>query len=320
MLWAWIINKTPVSKVGISDIKEFLRFCASPPESWVGRSAMRRFKRNSDGYYIINRRWRPFSTAAENSVAKAKALKSIRSVCTQFFHYLEKRQLAVTNPARHIEESFIDSLTERSVSLIGRLERTHLNYLLKAAEKMCEHDSAHERSLFILAMIIFMLVPVRLISGSKSWRPSLRNFQEKNTILTYCAIDAERVFCLQAPEVFSRYFERYLKARAIAKSDRASADLAVFTTLGGRPGITSRQVRNVIKDISQTAVSMMTQDGMTEQDTTLVAAARLDTIRAAAIMVSLQDFGFDNTRSRLGYESLNALQNRCASTSKITSI
>ncbi|KTB87831.1 hypothetical protein AO070_04245 [Pseudomonas syringae pv. syringae PD2766] len=76
----------------------------------------------------------------------------------------------------------------------------------------------------------------------------------------------------------------------------------------------------MIKDISQTAVSMMTQDGMTEQDTALVAAARLDTIRAAAIMVSLQDFGFDNTRSRLGYESLNALQNRCASTSKITSI
>ncbi|MEX6674399.1 hypothetical protein QWI18_00420 [Pseudomonas sp. W2Oct36] len=315
LLWAWIINKTPVSKVGIDDFKKFLRFCASPPENWVGRSAMRRFKRNSEGYYIINRRWRPFSNAVDNPVAKAKALRGIRSVCTQFFHYLEKRQLAIMNPARHIEESFIDSLTERSVSLIGRLERIHLDCLLKAAEKMCEHDGAHERSLFILAMIIFMLVPVRLISGSKSWRPTLGDFQE-NTVVIYSVVDAGRVFRLQAPDVFSRYFERYLRTRAIAISDRASPDLAVFTTLGGRPGITSRQVRNVIKDISQVAVSMMTQDGFTEQDIALVAAARLDTIRAAAIIVSLQDFGLDNTRSRLGYESLNALQKRCASASQ----
>lgn len=316
LLWTWIINETPISSVGINDFKKFLEFCAFPPDSWVGPSALRRFQRNCDGNNFVNKRWRPFSNAAPNQKTKAKALKGIRSVCTQFFQYLEKCQLANMNPARHVDESFIDSLTQRGVSLVGRLERAHLDYLLRAAERMCEQDIAHERSLFVLAMIIYLLVPVRLISGSRSWRPSFGDFQ-KNTMVMYSAVDAGRVFRLQAPTVFTPYFDRYLRARDIVAEDQTSSKHAVFTTWGGRPGITSRHVRNIIKDVAQAAVNMMIQDGCTEQDVRLVGAARLDTIRAAGIVVSIEDYGLEQTRSRLGYESLNALHKRCASASHV---
>ncbi|MFP3498933.1 hypothetical protein SB759_32480, partial [Pseudomonas sp. SIMBA_059] len=64
------------------------------------------------------------------------------------------------------------------------------------------------------------------------------------------------------------------------------------------------------RDVSYVAADLMARDGCDEILTKQVSEARMDSIRTASIMRSIDTYGFGQTRGRLAYETLNALHNR----------
>ncbi len=314
LLWSWIVNQCPLSKLSTEDLKNFFEFCVSPPPSWVSANPIRRFYIGGDGKIYINGRWRPFSNASKGSTSEPRSLAGIRSACIKLYYYLQGKNLVETNPVMPIDLSFIASISGKGISLVGRLDQVHLRYLLKAAENLCMNDVAHERSLFIIAMIIYLLVPARFLSGSKTWKPMLSNFTKgvEREELSYSVIDSGSAYKLIAPSEFKTYLKRYLNSREILFKSGKLPNSALFTTLSGRPGLTIRQLSNIVKEISVEAAHLMALDGFAQSTIDQMACARLDSIRTASIMHSIDTSGFWATRSRLGYESLNALHNRYA--------
>lgn len=309
LLWSWAERQQPLASLRVQDFKDFLRFCASPPDSWIAASPLRRFVSGDDGTRTMNDWWRPFSRASTSEVSGPRALTGIRSICIQVFDHLASMSLLEVNPASQVEASFINSIGGKGVSLVGRLERKHLEYLLRAAKYMCEHDSAHERSLFILAMTMYLLVPVRFMSGNKFWQPTLSSFH-KDSSWNYLVFDAGRSFKISAPAEFTPYLERYLNARDVPLSQGRMPDVALFTTVSGRPGLGVRQIGNIMKEVSFAAADLMARDGCDATFTKQISGARMDSIRTASIMSAIDTYGFGETRGRLAYETLNALHSR----------
>ncbi|MEJ5903367.1 hypothetical protein V7V80_01550 [Pseudomonas kermanshahensis] len=309
LLWSWVERQQPLSSLRVHDFKEFLRFCASPPDNWIAASPFRRFISGDDGKRLMNNWWRPFSSASTSEGAGPRALAGIKSICIQIFDYLAAKAILEVNPASQVETSFVNSIGGKGVSLVGRLETEHLEYLLRAARYMCEHDSAHERSLFILAMTIYLLVPVRFMSGNRFWQPTCSSFH-KDSSWNYLVFDSARSFKISAPAEFTPYLERYLNARDVSFIQGRLPDVALFTTVHGRPGLSVRQIGNIMRDVSCVAADLMARDGCDETLIKQVTEARMDSIRTASIMRSIDTYGFGQTRGRLAYETLNALHNR----------
>src|SRR5579883_806206 len=57
--WAWLIRKKSILELNRHDIEEYIQFCLSPPQSWIGTIRVPRFIQRGN-MRLANPKWRPF--------------------------------------------------------------------------------------------------------------------------------------------------------------------------------------------------------------------------------------------------------------------
>lgn len=306
LLWAWIMKEKPVEFIEKVEFREFLEFNSVPPVDWVGDVSRKRFFWVTEIGYVANPAWRPFSRPANDSGMRSKSMfELIVSYCASFYDLLIQKGVCQLNPARHYGKLPIQSLTVESRPIDRGLTAWHVDQILRVGATL--DCGRHERALFIVAMMRYLLMPLRSIVQSQRTIPSLNIFKHTACGVQYIVNGLRGVQRVTAPDKFVLFLERYRASRGLTMQTPEYEEESLLVSLKGRPGLTQRQIRNIVHELVEATIQQLECEGFDHKDTIPLKVSCMDSIRVASISGSLQEDGVYKTQEKLGTEIFSSI-------------
>ena len=138
--WLWQIHGGSLQDIRREHIEQFMDFCISPPNNWIGIKNVARFK-TRQGMRLANNEWRPFvckydkATGMQAAISayrpSQKAIQSSFAILSSFFNFLIQEEFISANPVALVRQKsrFIQFLFHYWVSLLGIFIPT-INFLI----------------------------------------------------------------------------------------------------------------------------------------------------------------------------------------------
>lgn len=186
--WAWLVQEKDIIELTLADLNAFINFCNAPPAHLIGKySASLIDQAKSDAEYIeANPNWRPFVNrdSAKRYQRAEASLKAQLSNLSFVFTYFEDVEYSFRNPAavalRRLTAGVKKDLRpDRSDVGHKGLSSLQLNYAFQAAEKLAEEEPAkHERTRFLLFLMVFCYPRVSEVSARPGYSPVMGDFEQ----------------------------------------------------------------------------------------------------------------------------------------------
>jgi len=187
--WSWNIANKSIIKLKREDIENYIKFCQSPPKSWIGIKTVPRFT-NKNGGRIQNPEWRPFvATICKTDIKKGKkpskddytlsqkSIKEIFVVLGSFYNYLINENLTDINPVLQIRQKSKFLRKQQGAPKIPRLSETQWKCLIEITQKLAdENPDRHQRTLFIIIAMYLMYLRISEFVSSDRWTPMMKHF------------------------------------------------------------------------------------------------------------------------------------------------
>jgi len=309
LLWAWIIKNKSVETLGYEEFREFIAFSSAPPSHWIGDVARHRFRWVEDVGYLANPAWRPFCKPIDDGGLRTQSMfELIVTYCASFYDFLINKRVCDINPARNFEKLTIRSLTIVSKPIDRGLTAWHVDEVLRVGTSLT--CGRHERALFVVAMMRYLLMPLRLIANSPNQIPSLSLFSNAEDGIHYLVEGLRGTQVVTAPAIFDTYLERYRLSRGLPRVPPACEMEPLLITAHGRAGLTQRQIRNIVNELVLVTIQEMEDKGCASDVTAPLKSACMDSIRIASIAESLVTNGVYNTQEKLGTEIFSSVLRR----------
>ncbi|MGZ0895841.1 hypothetical protein [Pseudomonas putida] len=309
LLWAWIIKIKSVETLGYEDFREFIAFSSAPPSHWVGDVARHRFRWVEEVGYLANPAWRPFCKPIDDEGLRTESMfELIVTYCASFYDFLINKRVCDKNPARNFEKLSIQSLTIVSRPIDRGLTAWHVDHILRVGASL--KCGRHERALFIVSMIRYLLMPLRLIANSPNKIPSLSLFSNAEDGIHYFVDGLRGTQVVTTPAIFSTFLERYRLSRGLPRMPPACEMEPLLVTAHGRAGLTQRQIRNIVNELVVVTIHEMDNEGCASEVIAPLKSACIDSIRMASIAESLIADGVYRTQEKLGTEIFSSVLRR----------
>lgn len=314
LLWSWIYKERSVVTLSPLDFDEFICFVRSPPASWVGASTRPRFKM-LNGKMRHNPAWRPMDVRSTRSGraddlsaagARSSCVGTIRfmvSVCNSFYRMLYEHGVTSGNPTL----SFNAKL--KRVSKIGAPSRAYLDsnqweWVIKVAEDTAKHDDSGVRELFILSATYHLLMHISDLSNDSGSQPLMSDFFSDELGCWWFSIDTTTPpRRMRVPADLLSVLTRYRKTRGLVPLPSPDEGEPLLETLGGRPGLGSRQIRNIVKKAFENAIESMREAGKPEDECLSLTLASHRWLRDAGAKAIAEDRVPSQLRRELGLTS-----------------
>ncbi len=187
--WCWQIKKITLTELKRDDIEQFIRFCQSPPLTWIALKKMPRFI-ETEGRRVPNPSWRPFVVTVTKSARKRGdttsisqfslsqgAVQEIFAILSTLFNFLIAEEYVVSNPVALIRQKSKFVRKRQLNSPVRRLSLVQWNAVLNAAESLAQENPAkHERTRFILSILYGMYLRISELVASDRWIPTMNDF------------------------------------------------------------------------------------------------------------------------------------------------
>lgn len=187
--WCWRIRKVTLPELKREDIEMYVRFCQSPPESWIGLKKTPRFKL-FEGIRQPNPEWRPFVANISKSARKQGetpiisefslsqgAVQEIFAILSTLFNFLIAEEYLLSNPVALIRQKSKFIRKRQQNAPIRRLSLIQWEAVLRAADDLAAtNPEMHERTRFILNILYGMYLRISELAASERWIPTMNDF------------------------------------------------------------------------------------------------------------------------------------------------
>jgi site-specific recombinase XerC len=295
LLWSWIVCEKSVLTLTTRDFGEFISFNEKPPENWIGDAARRRFFLSA-GEYVFNDEWRPIESRNEKIARKTAIdlkkrfvptplglspsnIGQLITICSSFYRYLICNDVVVANPAMAAKDR-IPPVKKSSSETGSELSLEQWKYVIDVAVKMADKNSRYERDLFILVTYYSMYLRGAELSGSECWVPTMGAFVEDDGTWWFEVIGRNNeISRVSVRPDFIPYLTRYRKSRNLSPLPSRGETTPLLTTIDGRPGLTDRQIRQIIQNLFDCAHAQMKLDGFRDGDCIALLSASIRWLR-----------------------------------------
>ncbi|HVV68984.1 MAG TPA: tyrosine-type recombinase/integrase [Gammaproteobacteria bacterium] len=285
--WSWWIAGKSLNQIRRHDIESFVEFCQKPPATWIGIKNVPRFL-DKNGTRMTNPAWRPF-VATVNKVAHSrgetadpkkytlsqKALQALFAILGSFFSYLLQEEYVELNPVAQIRQKSKFLRKYQTTSVIRRLGETQWFYVLETAEQLAANDPQHERTLFMMNALYGMYLRISELAASKRWEPQMGHFQKDMDgnwwFTTVGKGNKQRIITVS--DAMLAALKRYRQSLNLTPLPYPGETTPLLPKIRGQGPINStRQIRAIVQDCFNAAVSRLGNDGFTEEAEQLKAA------------------------------------------------
>lgn len=187
--WCWQIKGMTLPELKRDDIEHFVRFCQSPPLTWIALKKVPRYI-DKAGKRSPNPNWRPFVVTVSKSARKLGdttslsqfslsqgAVQEIFAILSTLFNFLIAEEYLVSNPVALIRQKSKFVRKRQLNAPIRRLSQIQWSAVLNAAELLAQDNpEKHERTRFILSMLYGMYLRISEVVASERWSPTMNDF------------------------------------------------------------------------------------------------------------------------------------------------
>ena len=187
--WCWHIKHMSLTELKRDDIEQFVRFCQSPPLTWIALKKVPRYI-EKEGRRVPNAEWRPFVVTVSKSARKRGdtttisqfsmsqgAVQEIFAILSTLFNFLIAEDYLLSNPVALIRQKSKFVRKRQLNAPIRRLSLMQWDAVLHAVESLAlEHPEKHERTRFILSMLYGMYLRISELVASDRWMPAMNHF------------------------------------------------------------------------------------------------------------------------------------------------
>ncbi len=318
-LLQWSVHKLRKSVAAISrqDIENYIQFCQSPPDQWIGLQKCNRFILKN-GQRQPNPKWRPFVTSISKTAHKSgkvaskqeyhlsqKALLSIFAILSSFYNYLIQEEYVTHNPVSQIRQKskFIRKTTQHTP--VRRLSELQWGYVIESAEHLARVDPTHERTLFILNALFGMYLRISELAASARWEPCMNDFYRDHDgnwwFKTVGKGNKERHIVVS--NAMLNALKRYRTSLGLPALPDPNDTLPLINKTRGKGPISStRQIRTLVQYCFDHAYERMLSDDLAE-DAEALKAATVHWLRHTGISEDVKHRPREHVRDDAGHSS-----------------
>ena len=187
--WCWVIKNMLLTELKRDDIEHFVRFCQSPPLTWIALKKVPRYV-EKEGRRVPNPSWRPFVVTVSKSARKRGdttsisqfslsqgAVQEIFAILSTLFNFLIAEEYLFSNPVALIRQKSKFVRKRQQNAPIRRLSLIQWDAVLNASEALAlENPEKHERTRFMLSMLYGMYLRISELAASDRWIPTMNDF------------------------------------------------------------------------------------------------------------------------------------------------
>ncbi len=269
LLWAYLVKEKPIDDFRKTDILDYADFCWKPPINWIGTSSLDRFSFDN-GYFISNRKWRPYKIQAPKSqqskiVDKKKYRPSQQTLVSSFtaviafYKYLMNEELCYGNPAQIAKKDCRHLIKDTQVKEVKRLTESQWQYVLDTAVSMADKRVGYERNLFVIASLKTLFLRISELSERENWSPVMGHFWQDEDENWWLKIfgKGRKIRDTTVPLDFIPFLERYRLSRGLSRTPTGSENTVLVEKIRGQGGMSSRHLRRLVQEVFDRAYMEM---------------------------------------------------------------
>jgi len=275
--WLWLVSDTTLPLMRREIIHEYMDFCQSPPQSWVGNQVSPRFKKQG-GIKVPNENWRPFVSKEDHFTLSNNSKKALLSILSSYFNFLIDREHILFNPVALIRQKSRYKTTEADKPIIRRLTNEHWQLILSLVEKDVRLEVTEApRALFIIASLYLMGLRISEIASDNNSIKMMSDFKRdhnkqwwfvatgKGNKVRHVPVNSDMLIIL------GDYRQSRQLTRLPAPGDSAPL-LENFAGKHNGTGLSSRMIRYIVVAYFDKAVMTLQSKGLNDEAEQLSAA------------------------------------------------
>lgn len=316
--WCWLIAGKSILEIRGIQFEDYVRFCLSPPLSWIGLKKAPRFI-DKNSIRIPNPEWRPFVATVSKAASRQgaipkkscyslsqKALQEVFAIVSSFYNYLIQENITEINPVAQIRQKSKFLQHEQTKNKIRRLSEKQWHYVIETAELMAKRDPAkHERTLFIITILYAMYLRISEITASKRWSPLMNSFaKDHNGYWWFTTIgkgNKERQIAVS--DAMLEALKRYRSYLNLSPLPPPNDSTPLIRKLSNNDPITSSTyIREIVQECFDQAIIRLEQAGFKE-DANELTNATVHWLRHTGISDDVKHRPREHVRDDAGHSS-----------------
>jgi site-specific recombinase XerD len=208
------------------------------------------------------------------------SIRQVFSICSSFFEFLPRRTwLKETLQGDQGQSRWIRTTAKRSGG--KSLTQLQWDFVIETAELMAnEAPESHERTLFIVSSLFSMYLRVSDLVGNQLWTPTMGSFVKEDETWWYEVVGKGNVEARIAVKPdYLKYLKRYRQSRNLTPLPLKGEQAPLLTKLNGAPGLSDRQVRNIVQEVFDRALKRMHEEGRSDCEVDDLRVATLHWLR-----------------------------------------
>jgi integrase len=314
--WAWLICKKPLKDITRNDIRDYLTFVNEPPKTWISTKTVRRFM-NDGGLRIANSEWRPFVVRISKVARRHgktplksdyqlsnKSIEAIFAALSSLYTFLQQENYLEVNPVSLIRQKkgYIQRQQIRKVT--RKLSKLQWHYVITAAEQMAEEDSQHERTLFLMTTFYLLGVRISELAHGDERIATMGNFApDKQSLWWFTTVGkGNKIRDIAVSDELLAALKRYRIHLDLPPLPARQEATPLVPKMKGKKGLGSRQIRNLVQDVFDRAISQLLTAGKNDEAEDL-ATATVHWLRHTAISTDVEFRPREHIRDDVGHEN-----------------
>lgn len=315
--WTWVIAKKPLKEINRNDIRDFLAFVNEPPKQWIATKTVNRFILNELGLRQANPDWRPFVARisknarrhGKNPIKSAyklsnKSIEAIFGSLSSLFTFLQQENYIEANPVSLIRQKkgYIQRQQVRKVT--RKLSRLQWHHVISSAEAMAEENPQHERTLFLMSSFYLLGVRISELAYGEERIATMGNFApDKQGLWWFTTVGkGNKVRDIAVPDELMVALKRYRECLDLPPLPNRQEPTPLFPKLKGKDGLGARQIRNIVQEVFDRAISQLQTAGKTDEAEDL-ATATVHWLRHTSISSDVEFRPREHVRDDVGHEN-----------------
>lgn len=314
--WAWLVCKKSLKDISRNDIRDYLQFVNSPPKTWISTKNVSRFI-DEGGLRIANPEWRPFvvriskierrhGKEPEKSEYQLsnKSIEAIFATLSSLYTFLQQESYLEINPISLIRQKkgYIQRQQTRKVT--RKLSKLQWNHVITAAEAMAEEDPQHERTLFLMTAFYLLGVRISELAYTPGRLATMGNFApDKQSLWWFTTVGkGNKIRDIAVSDELLAALKRYRHYLGLTPLPSREESTPLFPKMKGKSGLGSRQIRNIVQDVFDRAISQLLTAGKNDEAEDL-ATATVHWLRHTAISSDVEFRPREHIRDDVGHEN-----------------
>jgi site-specific recombinase XerD len=316
--WCWHIALKPLKELNRQDIENYVYFCQRPYQEWIGTKTVDRFM-DAEGRRIVNPEWRPFVSSVSKQqfqdgkrattkgfLLSQSATKAIFAVLSSFFNYLIQENYVTANPVLQMRQKSKFLRKQQGQMPIRRLSELQWSYVLETAEQLAiAEPTKHERTLFMMNALFGMYLRISELASTARWQPQMGHFfrDMDNNWWFKTVGKGNKERNITVSDAMLEALKRYRVSLELPALPSAGESVPLLLKNKGVGAITStRQIRMIVQDCFDRAVTRMEKDNLKE-DAEQLKAATVHWLRHTGISEDVKHRPREHVRDDAGHGS-----------------